>query len=119
MGFPLQSPVCRKIEDPAGVLTYRVKAFAPNRPAPDLPDAEYILLDSLEASPRGQKLLQKHASAVIADIRELFGNVRKIILQPANFTTQEEEERLEAYYRKCGFTALPTSPSGFWMTWAQ
>jgi hypothetical protein len=115
--IPLQHQVQRTCERPGGTLKYFVKAFAPNRPAPELPDEEYILIEWLAATPPGKKLLIKYAGDVVTDIRSLFGHGRKIILQPSNFKTPAEQERLERYYRKCGFAYLPTSPTKWWMYW--
>ncbi|MBL9187493.1 MAG: hypothetical protein JNK23_08460 [Opitutaceae bacterium] len=105
------------LERPNGTLTYLVKAFAPNRPAPELPDAEYILIEWFEAAPKGRKLLVRHAGDVIADIRSKFGGGRKIILQPSNYKTPAEQVRLEFHYQKCGFVYLPTSSTKWWMYW--
>lgn len=115
--IPLQHSVRSTCERPDGTLTYLVKAFAPNQPAPELPDVEYILIEWLEAAPRGSKLLVRHARDVIADIRIKFGSGRKIILQPSNFKTPTEQRRLERHYKKCGFAYLPTSPTKWWMYW--
>lgn len=107
------------LSTPMGELTFWFKLHTPSPPAPELPYPPYIFLDHIAANPRGLRLLRRYAPEMIRRIRSTLRSERTIILQPASGKPGDlqAQQKLEAYYRSCGFDYLPTSKTKFWMTW--
>jgi len=100
-----------------GALEFLYTLFTPSIANQELPDPPYILIRWVEAKPKGRQLLLRYAADMIAQIQTNLGRMRTIIFQPAANGNGEDQEKLVAYYRSCGFDYLPSSKSKFWMTW--
>ena len=104
-----------------GALEFLFGLFSPPFPNEELPDPPYILIRYFEAKPPGRHLLKRYAAEMITQIRARLKSSRTVIFQPANgeIGNEQAQERLERYYRSCGFDYLPSSKSRWWMTWPE
>ena len=102
-----------------GALKSWFTLHTPLHRSEELPDPPYILIHYIEAEPTGKRMLQRHASEMIARIKTRLNSNHTVILQPANGDLEDEiaQKKLVDYYRSCGFDYLPSSTTKWWMTW--
>lgn len=81
-----------------------------------LPRSAFIWIDSLEAKPTGYKLLRKYSPALIGHVQRRFGVLPVFLHAAANAPHGDttSQERLERYYRSCGFRSIGTSAVMMW-----
>lgn len=81
-----------------------------------LPTSAFIWIEWLKAEPEGQRLLRAHARAVINHVRARFGPLPVFLHAAANAPHGDHtsQEKLERYYRSCGFRSIGTSAIMRW-----
>ena len=107
------------ISNKSGKLKFTFRIITPQKDTKELPEPQYILIEWIEASPQGQRILKKCAKEMINKIQSRLGYNTKIILHPASGTPLNPrlQKRMVDYYKTCGFQFLPSSKSKYWMTW--